>query len=345
MQARRFLRGVSIGVILGLLGTTLPTVLVDPTGYLGAIWPAKPQVCARGISADSRVAKLLMVSAIRPREIFLGTSRIDRGFAYTDVVSLLKSPAVNVALDGASLAEIEATFFHALASGRLERAWIGIDFGLFVQHAERHALPVPEGPWSRLIAALWEGDSISSAYLALTDSQACKLPLHDLFGFASTSARFERIKDLDWQTRVKLSKQGLRTHFARAAAMPARTSEAHAAEQWRILQRMIQAARREKVAMVFFVAPAHRYYRDAIASAGLAPALTQWRRDMAAFCQENRTAFFDWSDYAAIQELNLEQCEPSADNECPMYDVNHFRPVLGRAMLARMLSQLDDVER
>lgn len=104
------------------------------------------------------------------------------------------------------------------------------------------------------------------------------------------------------------------------------------------MERIVADARRAGTTIVLFVGPAHEYYYDAITRTGLADEFSRWRADMAAFAQRSGVAFYDFSDDAPIRSVALERCNPMENEACPLYDVNHFRPAVGRKMLLHMLS-------
>ena len=338
MSSQAFVRGVILGAFAATVVAAIPPLLIDPSGYLRTVWMTKPQVCTPGISADVRIGKSLMASDLTAREILFGNSHVDRGFSFEDAAALLKNPVVNLALDGASPAEVESLFTQAITTKGLERAWLAVEFtDLYPMPGVSRSLRRYDNKAARVGAALWGGDNLSAAMAVLLNPGRCASPEYDLNGFRRGEDLVERIADLGWSALVERSRRNMRNNLSERVAAPASARTGRVAEQWRRLHRMVRMAREANVALVIFICPTHRYYREAVEAAGLETAFKQWRHDMEKLSRESGVEFFDWSDYEPTLAMDLEHCDPTADSKCPMYDVHHFRPPVGRMMLEQML--------
>ena len=118
------------------------TWAVDPSAVLarsGGGW-----LCAPGIKdGDPHEFKQLVAAIHQPREILLGSSRAAAGFSEADFRTVTGGTAANLALAGASLAEMDALTRSAVTRAPVRRVWIGLDFGAF---AQPRANPQPVAP-------------------------------------------------------------------------------------------------------------------------------------------------------------------------------------------------------
>jgi hypothetical protein len=320
------------------LALFVPAILVDPTTYVGSLWPRKPQLCERGIRVDARTGKLLALTAVRPQELLLGNSRVANGFAEHATIQQLGHSVMNLGLAGATLEEMEVALEQGLHSGVLRRVWIGIDYGMFEQHRPQLVQALESSLLARLRKAIANPDAIGMSYAALAAS--CHFADMSVHGFVGPTRYVKQARTVGWERVLTRSRIAMERAFADIALDdPAHRATLGLARR-ATLARMLGRAQAANVEVILFAGPAHLQYFEAIRRAGLGTDFQRWRDELQTLDARNGVSVFDFSDYAGTHDTELAACNPAQDKDCSMYDVNHYQPAVGAHMLDVMLQSL-----
>ena len=330
--ARRFLR-IFMGALVALAAAMLGLCwLVAPSGLLhqSAFGPA---VCAPGIhSSDERYAKPLLSSVLQPDEAIVGSSRAIAGFT-ADAFG--ERRVANLALSGATLAEVDAVARHAADGGHVERVWIGLDFGQFVtEESPREPLVLPSpGQSQRWVAVrfgLLDPRAVRATLRSLLVDQSCTNPLYTTRGFlARPLPQSDSLELAGRRTLASISRRWDATRAGRAQLYR---------QSLRRLEQLLAHLRRRGVSVVVFLGPSSGAYRSAVAQSGLDPAYQRWRRDVAAIARRHRAGFVAGDAPDFLSPLARRTCGAGENADCLFSDAVHFRPAVGAAIVRAALA-------
>lgn len=339
MGHRRFLFGLCLSGML-LLPIALLSFLVDPSGTWAARWPGKPQLCAPAIRVPPRHVWGALLKSYRPDEVLLGTSRVLNGYSADATHGLLGGHSLNLGLGGAHLAEIEQLLDLAIESNSLRRAWIGLDFGMFAKSKDGDPQAIQSSGWLDAVQTGLGSESMFATLQTLAVPGLCDAVPVDLKGFPADEAILESIRKIGWAAYVRNSRMAMSARFSASARIAPAERMRHSDEQWRILERIVRAASRADVDLVLMINPSHREYVEAIVKAGLSDEYGLWRSQLAEFSSASSIPLFDWSELSLTTDADIDRCDPTQDNSCPLFDLNHARPMVGAELLRRMLESL-----
>ncbi len=124
---------VSLGsALLVILTTCLVNVVIDPYGILRFPTITGLNKFKPIQSQNLRLFKAVDVTRVKPKMVFLGSSRTDYGMNPSHSSLQNYQPVYNLALHGANMYEVRRYFEHALANEPdLKKAIINIDFFMF----------------------------------------------------------------------------------------------------------------------------------------------------------------------------------------------------------------------
>jgi hypothetical protein len=301
-DARLYLVWFAAAAAVGFAAFLALHVGIDPYGQM----PRTAWLCGDGIK-DPRGAKRLIAPVRRPEEVLIGNSRVAAGFARRDVEALTGRRAANLALDNASLEEVEMLARHALAEAPVRRLWIGLDFAMFVDPAS--GVSEQRTPWLR---GLLDPRAMAATVLVLRERERCRAAIdRDGFMIAPVPPR-----DADGDARTFKARDP--SPFLGRRVQPGRSMS---------LVRLLDEAGALRVDTVVFLAPVHPAFRDELKRAGLEAAERQWRRDIAR-AVAGRARFVD------MEAVELPAaCAASSAAACPFSDPLHYRPSVGRRLI------------
>ncbi len=326
---RAFLRMFAVcALVMATLALGL-TWAVDPSAILarsGGGW-----LCAPGIKGgDPHRFKQLAAAIHQPEEILLGSSRAAAGFAEADFRTATGRSAANLALAGASLAEMDALARSAIARAPVKRVWIGLDFGAFAQppHHPAPVAPLPDlaGEPLALATGLFDPRATQAAIEAILTGSCARPPMTPT-GFANADAAMIATPYSGFTPRNQ-------ARLTRAWNVPAPLRARSYADATQRLNSLAAFLRENGVEFIVYLAPVHPDYRADIARAGLVPLYRQWRQDVARIARAQGAVLVasDRPDF-----LDQVDAPCASRNACLFYDPLHFRPVVGRAILAEGL--------
>jgi hypothetical protein len=328
---------VAVALMLASCGSAL-TVAVDPSGLLHMQFPGLPRLCAPGIAIPDRDSKALLPRFTAPREILLGTSRVAVGFADWDADRLLRPPVLNLGVRAATLADVRHLLNEAIAAGALERAWLGLDFGMFQSELQPPALTSAASE-PRTLTALRHGLAdprvVRRALAQLVDRRDCRLPPHSVRGFRNLPKSVGREAVTPPSDRLVAEAADREWRLTQiAAADPVARGRVYRT-RLRMLEEMIAYARRHRVELVLFLNPSDRGFHRLVDRAGLRASHERWRTDTAALARRHGLILVDLAEMP-----NLPRTPACGGASCDFFDLTHYRPHVGRYILHRGVAAL-----
>lgn len=319
----RFLAGALTGfaaiwvVLLGAMATT------DPLGATQG-----NSLCPAGAKTeDAGTTRALIAARLRPRTIVLGTSRVRMGFSEPALAQLGPAPVANLGTGGALPAEFAAFAGDALAGGRLERAYIGVDFNVLHQDdAADIAQPIADARFpalERLRRAFLSYDALTALPRALA---GCRPALHPNGApLLRADGRVDEASPEPARERARLLAH-FRTTSADDVLFAARMAE---------LRDLVARLRRQRVEVVLFSAPYQENLLSLIAETGHRADFERFHAEVARLAHEQGVPFVDLHGEAAVRELRLPPC-PGGGIGCHYSDLTHYVPLVGERIAGRL---------
>lgn len=308
------------------------TWAVDPSAVLarsGGGW-----LCAPGIKdGDPHEFKQLVAAIHQPQEILLGSSRAAAGFSEADFREVTGGTAANLALAGASLAEMEALTSSAIARAPVRRVWIGLDFGAFAQPPANPQPVAPLPDLKRQPLALAKGlvnPRATQAAVGAVLTGTCAHPPMTPAGFSNADAAMIAAPYSGYSPRN-------RARLIRAWNVPEPLRKRGYDEAMRRLDTLAADLRGRGVQLIVYLAPVHPDYRVDIDRAGLAPLYGRWRTQLGHLAKRHRAALVESDTQTFLDSVEAPCPAGSPRAHCLFYDPLHFRPVVGRAILTEGL--------
>tara|TARA_R110002051_G_scaffold178085_2_gene247902 strand:+ start:4280 stop:5344 length:1065 start_codon:yes stop_codon:yes gene_type:complete len=338
---RRFLALLFAGLTLMLGGVIALTAITDPSGLLvGGGW--SPGVCAQGMKDRHPSFMAAWIRRNQPDEIIIGTSRVRRGFEHGGLTPARNRTAMNLGYSGASLADIDAITRQAIVDAPIQRVWIGLDFGSFAT-TDRARRPAAMGRrWATaqqdaLFTGLLSAQALQATREILRHPGTCAVAPFDTRGFPNPAAEpFEASHRANLPG--KMVRAGILASWLRS---PAEREALYTGELARFT-RLLSDMERQGMTVVLFVGPTHPAYDSLIAEAGLSQMRIRWRTDVARIADAYGVVLVSADRPGFLADLPglAEGCD-TAPADCAFYDATHFRPVVGKAIIAegRRLSE------
>jgi hypothetical protein len=312
--------------VLALVGVGL--LVVDPLGILGG-----NAICGAGAkSVLARPVKPIIAARARPRTVVIGTSRVAYGFDHEALARLGPPPAVNLGVEGAMIADYRPLLAQAMAGGKVERVYLGIDPNSLAGEGFAADVPFFADSWWPAGALILHGFFSREAVIGLARSIGDCRPHFDEHGAPVHAEDLRHFELLGPRPSVAQ----LERRFVRERVALERGDEHRRQARLAELRSLLRELRRRGIETVVFTAPQREDVLAAHARAGLAPVLQSWFEMTATLARAEGAAFVDMSSAPAVAALKLPPC-PSGSIACHFPDRSHFSPVIGRAM-ARLLA-------
>ena len=337
-EGRRFLVWL-LGTIALLAAAILGiTWLIDPYGVLAARGHG-PALCTPGIRIDDdRYLKPILPRLYQPEDVVLGSSRVRWAFHEDYFTSRTGRRTVNLALNSASLEEIDRLTRQAIADAPVRRAWIGLDYGAFAMPdwaPGRLAVPwaIADPEATALRYGLLDPHAMQAGLLALAAPGSCRDPAFTPHGFVRNATPYG-----DSPLPV------LPTARQRAAVLrhwrfdpPARA--AAYAERLARLDALLAFLRQRNVPVILFLTPSHPLYQEMLAEAGLGEQRLRWREEVRALAARHNATLVESDTSAFLDSIRAPGCPAGAPPvDCLFYDTTHSRPLVGDAIVRAALS-------
>ena len=305
-------------VVLAVFATmTLATVLfvasVDPYWLWRerVTWSNNPALENR-----MRFAKSLQILLRQPDVVLLGSSVVYRGIDPDDVRG---SSPYNLGIASLRIREAEAYVRYLLRWTRPKQIVIGVDYFAFDKEQPFETGFDPAlaeiGYLAKAgIGAFASATALSDAWRLVRDARPDADGSWHRNGYKSTRPRTpEEIAQVLQMTRKVFGKSEI------------------ASSEFAALERIIELARRENVALSLFVPPYHRSWMDASRSAQQAGlSFDEWFRELAALTRSHGIELWDFAN------ANPAAAGPVGQGSRYYLDPSHFSPLLGRWILHRL---------
>jgi hypothetical protein len=322
-SARGFLTACAAAfvIVIGMLGGAL--LVVDPLGATSG-----NALCSAGAkNLDHAAAKSLVAYNRRPRTVVIGTSRVAKGFSRDAMAILGQAPVANLGISGGQPANFSVIADEALAGGRLERAFIGVDFSALHQRDEPAIEP------SIASATYPELERVRVAFLS-------EAALHSLI-FAPFDCRPRQRRDgAPVEARVQAdSAPDMQSEAARLDLSLERTDplrDERFITRLGQLRAMVRRLRRNNVEVVLFSAPYREELQALFSEHGLLDEFARFHAEVAQLAHEEGVRFVDLHD-AGTRDLGLPAC-PDGRIGCHYLDLTHYGPLVGERLAVALTS-------
>lgn len=325
---------------LSVVALLIAAALVDSRGLVTAAFPWVPRICTLGADHQPREFKPFVALPFQPRELLVGNSRVDSGFAVSDVQDLLGGRVANLAVEGASMAEISALTRSGWEMAPVERVWLLLDFSMFEETNRSLAIPKSRNlRWVAMRYGIASPASLRRPLQYLLGDRGCSTRPYLASGFQNparhetrgpgTQALFSRTSDIYQAT------------YRRWLAREHKTRERNARSQLEMLRMLIREARARRVQLVLLTAPTHPQYAQILREVGYDSIQRRWHNEIRTLVRAERSStlfFFDFSlRDRSMPMIDPPTCETAGPPACIFHDPVHFRPKLGRRLLERAL--------
>lgn len=321
-----------LGSVLSLmLVVVLLNLFMDPYGVWNS--PTLYRVNAHKTEkyTHQRIFRALDLERLKPKEIFLGSSRAFFGLDPKYYRTLTGKNAYNLGLNATNTAEELAYLEHAIYNQpNLEEVVIALDFYSFNAYNEGRAD--------------FSADRLNKRHITLDDTlntllswDACKAswdtlsynrehpdtPLVEENGLL-TDAGIKRSHVLNLTVKETFDRE-LSTYLYSKQFFG---SYKLTMDKYRELIRLCQE---KNIKVVAFISPAHATLWEAIKAAGLWPVFEEWKREVSAL-----TPVWDFSGYNDITT------EPMSETMQNYWDSSHYKKSVGNLVLDRMFNPKPD---
>ncbi|MBV9077775.1 MAG: hypothetical protein JO048_09845 [Methylobacteriaceae bacterium] len=307
---RGFVRDAALAASLALAAGVSAILATDPLW----IWQERPPWLAwtggvnRLLDAEMRRAKPLQLFGRPAGTLLVGSSVVYRGLD----PALVRDGAYNLGLSSLMADELPDVARLAAARGA-QTVLIGLDYFMFSAFPGPPRLPTGlEAPASRLAASLHVALSLR------TLAGAAPFVLARAYeGGAWQADGFKTTPDYGSAATLAIAAD---QRFGDMAYRPATLAHLRAALA-------ILAGRDVRL----YLSPMSRPQRRLADTAGRGPELADWRADVAAVAREAGVALLDLVDAPGLDDF-----DPARGSSAFWFDNLHFKPAVGRMVLARL---------
>lgn len=341
-----YLRQVS-GILLLLFAVgLLLTWIRDPLGILGTR-RALPQLCADGIkTGQDRLAIPALAMRTKAEFIVTGTSRVKRGIVREHWREYVGAASVNLAMSGQTMDEAHRMIAPLLRRPGLRELWIGLDFGMFYGPAPvARVAPIGESSnstsWAVYRAGLFHLPAIREALLSIASVRSCRAPLRGVDGFLD-GLTTEQLDTHAWDVIGPMGRGTARYVGSGPRVLPLYR------ERLDLLVDLVRQAAKYHVRVKLFINPSAPGYAAALEVAGVSEVMTRWRADIAriaaAAATDGQLQFVDFSVLPPPVQEGEPVCRSAAQESCDFFDLTHYRPHIGRRIIARLAGTTEAVQ-
>jgi hypothetical protein len=323
-------------MLLGLtainsLGIAALNSFVDPYNVVGSPALTKINDPKPNSSKDTRRFKAINISRIRPKAIFLGTSRTDIGLDPNHPALAPHQPAYNLAIPAGDMYEAMRYFQYALANQpELEQVVIGLDLVAFEDYAHLGQYsPEQEQRWAttryveHLPSLLFSTDTFSSSIHTV---------LYNLRSIPANEHYLENGKLIRHNpshlSTLEIFESHLKTAYFNNWYKDYRT----APKQLEAFRTIVDTCRERGIDLKVFISPAHVTQWEAIRAANLWTAFEDWKREIVKI-----TPVWDFSGYNSITS------EPLSEQMQNYLESSHYVEAIGDLVLNRLFNHQAEV--
>jgi hypothetical protein len=309
-----------IAVLMGLVGTI--NYLMDPFDLWSA--PLIPGINAAKSVGNIVYLKPLQVLMRQPHTVVLGTSRVQFGIDPKDFPA--GERVYNFGVPAAKVSELKDYTDHILANTPTSTLVIGLDFFSFndlemPDSAYRHVTLGSTALWRAVPVLLFSQAALERSRHTLADSRKKATGNDRGDGFSVFPiGRSPRADFLATVARFVGNDYVYGDYRSFARSM-------------RDYRALLTAARARGVTVVSYISPVHAAFLEAIDCMGLWPTFKAWERELAQVSQEFHVPLWDFAGYNEITTT------PLKDGFRTHFDGSHFRPEIGRLVIARIYGE------
>ncbi|MBP0014260.1 MAG: hypothetical protein J7545_17570 [Roseofilum sp. SBFL] len=311
-------------IILGISGSNF---LVDPYGIMNTPKIDRFNKLKPTKGNHTRLFKAVDVIRLKPKNIFLGTSRANLGLdpRHSAFSNDGREMSYNLGLQDANLYEILRYFEHAITNQTdVKNVVIGIDYISFDEWSRPKAdfdetlLETQKISGQIVMSILFSLDAFTSSYETL---------IENLFEGETNSEfingmRVINVNQFPWTL-------GYFTNGFSNSYHEYKLSQKRLAD----LQKIVEICKQKGINLQLFVSPVHASQLEAIRATGTWDKFEQWKREVAKI-----SPFWDFSGYNSITT------EAIAEEMVYFQDSSHYRPEVGNLVLNRIFRyELDKV--
>ena len=321
MTAARFLRHFLGAIAIAMAAIGAFNYAIDPFD----LWDAPRLQSLNSIKSigNVRFAKPLQAEVRRPETVILGSSRALYGLDPRDFPDPART--YNFGVHGLVAKQMRGYGEHILTDTPVKK--LIIELGFFEFNASQIGAPTYDnailGKAALLRAlpiVLFSQEALGRSGRTITDSRKGAKLFNRSDGFAYF--RLDPRKD---PASAFLDVIGELGRAGGIYGTPRNLAEPLAAYRALLLD-----AKARGVEVVTFIAPEHASLLTVLDRNGMWPLYLSWERRLAEIAAETGVPLWDFSGY------NAYTVTPLADGYRTHFDASHFRPELGRLMLARM---------
>ena len=332
-----------------LLLLVLFNAIVDPYGLFpvvkidGVNWP-KPEMVK-----SVKIHKSLKVARLKPETIVLGTSRSAIGIDPEDKAWPENNlPRYNLALSGAGMYVTRRFLEHAQTIHPLKQVVFGLDFFAFNVHRQRapdyrgdfliindDGSRNPHFDMKIIAASLLSTDALLASYKTLTSKNKHPIMISENGRFIVPLWKGHLHKSFMKMEKLYLQYVYLAGKKREYAFINPDTGKSSLDE----FRKIVAYCREHRIDLKLFISPPHAQHQEIIRVLGLWPLFEQWKRELVRILkEENYTSpLWDFSGYNSMTTDDI-----STDGEHYYKDSTHYRPNLGRMILARIFHYHDE---
>lgn len=329
---RKFFTTLTGLILVNSLAVVGINAIVDPYHLAGTQVLANVTGLKPDSSKDARKFKAIKVMRIKPKAIFLGTSRADIGLSPDHPA--LTQPAYNLAIPSGDMYEAMRYFQHALANQpELEQVVIGIDmvaFGVKEDAVGEELSPEIEKILSKtnylpeLPTFLFSTDAFKSSLSTLAANFSHSRPQD----YYLSNGKLVRHNPTD-RSILNVFELHLKQAYFSHWYFDYQTSQ----KQLGYFKTIVDSCKQKGIDLKVFISPAHVTQWEAIRAAGLWSAFEDWKREVVKV-----TPVWDFSGYNSITS------EAISDQMQNYLESSHYREHIGDLVLNRMLNyEVDNV--
>lgn len=320
---------ILLGVILTIsLLIASFNIIVDPYGVINSPTLLGFNISKPAKASQIRLFKTIDVIRLRPKAIFLGTSRVDLGLDPTHEALRNQQPVYNLGLPKANMYEVLQYFHHALTNNKnLSDVVLEVDFYLMFNSN------------TELTQSDFKLNRLNKKNLNIEDA------VNAIFSSNAIYDSLETIKDnINYNINPYLN-NGMRTVYYEPLSENNLTrfkkkinnylnlyKKYHLAYQrLQDLQTLVNLCKANKISLKVFIDPLHATQYEAMRAAGLWSEFERWKREVVKI-----TPVWDFSGYNSITS------EPINNNMKYYFESSHYRKEVGDLVINRLFSYQEE---
>ncbi len=317
--------------LLQALAVALFNFTIDPYGILNSRTVVGINKVKPFQSEQGRLFKAIEVIDIKPKVIFLGSSRTELGLDPSYAVFDKHQPVYNLGLAGANMYEARRYFEHALfVQPDLKIVVLGLDMLMFIDLAENKPNFLEDRLEKKRIIFKDFVDTTFSIDILVASIKTIQnnkydsklIPPYYPMGLRST----DELKQIVYQNiptpllfkRYLHQKQVL---FQQDMYQKGKISESFLND----LKEVVRQCREREIELKIFISPIHVTQLELLHLAGLWPLVEQWKQEIVKIAP-----IWDFSGYNSITT------EPITNEMKNYIESSHYLPPVGNLILSRL---------